>query len=171
MPRPTQVPHQRDQSVSPTRLSRSSARLSRTIPLRFGFLSNPPGHPRAALQPRFTRFGLFRFRSPLLTESLLISFPALLRWFTSRSLPPPLYFIRTYGARLSTSGLPHSDTRGSPDMCSSPRLFAACHVLLRLSAPLGIHHRPSLRLTILLFRPQVQLSASPAACSLPSACQ
>ena len=29
-------------------------------------------------------------------------------------------------------GFPHSDIRGSRDICSSPRLFAACHVLLRL---------------------------------------
>ena len=32
-------------------------------------------------------------------------------------------------------GFPHSDTRGSPDICSSPRLFAAYHVFRRLSVP------------------------------------
>ena len=32
-------------------------------------------------------------------------------------------------------GFPHSDIRGSLDICSSPRLFAACHVLHRLSVP------------------------------------
>ena len=32
-------------------------------------------------------------------------------------------------------GFPHSDIRGSPDICSSPRLFAAYHVFLRLSVP------------------------------------
>ena len=36
-------------------------------------------------------------------------------------------------------------------MCSFPRLFAAYHGLLRLTAPTGIHHRPIVRLTILLF--------------------
>ena len=36
---------------------------------------------------------------------------------------------------IQTSGLPHSDTRGSWDIGSSPRLFAANHVLLRLAAP------------------------------------
>jgi hypothetical protein len=36
---------------------------------------------------------------------------------------------------MTPAGLPHSDTRGSPDACSSPRLFAACHVLHRLPAP------------------------------------
>ena len=34
-----------------------------------------------------------------------------------------------------SSGFPHSDTRGSADMCSSPRLFAAYRVLLRLPVP------------------------------------
>ena len=38
----------------------------------------------AVLQPRpCGRFGLLRFRSPLLPESLLISFPGVLRWFSS----------------------------------------------------------------------------------------
>ena len=32
-------------------------------------------------------------------------------------------------------GFPHSDIRGSWDICSSPRLFAAYHVFLRLSVP------------------------------------
>ena len=32
-------------------------------------------------------------------------------------------------------GFPHSDIRGSQDICSSPRLFAAYHVFLRLSVP------------------------------------
>ena len=93
------------------------------------------GHPHAALQPRLMRFRLFRVRSPLLTESLLISFPGLLRWFTSPRSAPPRYFIHVRGARVSPRGLLHSDIRGSLDMCSSPRLFAACHVLHRLPAP------------------------------------
>ena len=36
---------------------------------------------------------------------------------------------------LSSVGFPHSDIRGSIDICSSPRLFAAYHVLLRLLVP------------------------------------
>src|SRR5215813_829579 len=35
---------------------------------------------------------------------------------------------------------PHSDIRGSRPACGSPRLFAACHVLLRFPAP---RHPPS----------------------------
>ena len=33
------------------------------------------------------------------------------------------------------AGFPHSDIRGSMDICSSPRLFAAYHVFRRLSVP------------------------------------
>ena len=36
---------------------------------------------------------------------------------------------------LHIVGLPHSDIRGSKLICSSPQLFAACHVLLRLPVP------------------------------------
>ena len=42
--------------------------------------------------------------------------------------------------RLQRGGLPHSDTRGSRAICASPRIFAACHVLLRLRKP---RHPPS----------------------------
>ena len=71
----------------------------RLLPLPFRFLANSPGHPRAALQPRQKRFGLLPVRSPLLGESLLISFPALLRWFTSRSVASAPYFIQAFGWR------------------------------------------------------------------------
>ena len=36
---------------------------------------------------------------------------------------------------IAPAGLPHSDIHGSRDICSSPWLFAACHVLLRLREP------------------------------------
>ncbi len=35
----------------------------------------------------------------------------------------------------SPAGFPHSDIRGSRDICSSPRLFAAYHVFLRPLVP------------------------------------
>ena len=37
--------------------------------------------------------------------------------------------------RITARGFPHSDICGSMDMCSSPQLFAAYHVLLRLPVP------------------------------------
>ena len=36
---------------------------------------------------------------------------------------------------LQPAGLPHSDISGSKPVCSSPELFAAYHVLLRLRKP------------------------------------
>ena len=65
----------------------------------------------------------------------LISFPELLRWFTSLSLAPAAYFIRLFRCMPKACGLPHSAVRGSTDVCSFPRLFAAYHGLLRLPAP------------------------------------
>ena len=127
VPRPTQDTARRLR-LSRTRLSRSSAGLP--MPFR-----SPRLLTLAVLQPRSWRFGLLRFRSPLLTESLLISFPGLLRWFTSPGIAPPHYFIHARGARIAPCGLPHSAIRGSMDMCSSPRLFAAYHGLPRLPAP------------------------------------
>ena len=65
----------------------------------------------------------------------MISSPKLLRWFTSLGVAPAAYFIRPPGAWPSPCGLPHSDVRGSKGMCPSPRPFAACRVLHRLTAP------------------------------------
>ena len=52
----------------------------------------------------------------------------LLRCFSSAGSPP----LRD---NLIQVGLPHSDIRGSPAICASPRLFAAYHVLRRLREP------------------------------------
>ena len=71
MPRSTQVPAA-SFSVSSTGLSPAVAELSSSLPLP------TPESRMPALQPRMvetTRFGLFPFRSPLLWESRLISFP------------------------------------------------------------------------------------------------
>ena len=57
-------------------------------------------------------------------------FLRVLRCFSSPGSPRALR-----GAGIASGGLPHSDIRGSRDMCSSPRLFAACRVLHRPSAP------------------------------------
>ena len=99
------------------------------------FFPNSTGHPRAALQHPTKGFRLLRVRSPLLAQSLLISLPALLRWFTSRSIAPPQYLLPARGVCLSTYGLPHSAICGSLDVCSSPQLFAAYRGLLRRTAP------------------------------------
>ena len=75
-------------------------------------------------------FGLIRFRSPLLTESLRFLFLRVLRCFSSPgSLPLAYVFSQGY---LVRGGFPHSDICGSIRVCQSPQLFAAYHVLRRL---------------------------------------
>ena len=61
---------------------------------------------------------------------------------------------------MTPAGLPHSVIRGSQDVCSSPRLFAAYHDLLRQTAP---RHPPwtRIRLTIFSLHPFPQGSLLP----------
>ena len=66
-----------------------------------------------------------------------------------RRVPLHKLWIHLWIHASSACGFPHSDIRGSPDICSSPRLFAAYHVFLRLPVP---RHPPCalLRLTFRL---------------------
>ena len=50
-------------------------------------------------------------------------------------VPSHALWIGAWVLEVFSSGFPHSDIRGSMDICSSPRLFAAYHVLLRLPVP------------------------------------
>ena len=100
------------------------------------------------------RFGLFRVRSPLLTESLIcFLFLQVLRWFTSLSSLLPTYEFSREILHFLRSGFPHSEIPGSTPVCGSPRLIAADHVLHRLPSP---RHPPcalsSLIITLLLRR-------------------
>ena len=124
VPRRTQVPHQRVRSISPTRLSRSPAYLPRHFRYKpvfsqlFGSSPCGPTTPHYAVwAPPLSLAATYGISGGSLL--FLISFPVLLRWFDG----------------ISAAGLPHSAVRGSPDMCSYPRLFAAYHGLLRLTAP------------------------------------
>ena len=97
--------------------------------------------PTTPREPKPSRFGLFRVRSPLLTESLIcFLFLRVLRWFTSPGLLLPAYAFSRGSPDLPPEGLPHSEIPGSKPVCGSPRLIAACHVLHRFSAP---RHPPS----------------------------
>ena len=46
-----------------------------------------------------------------------------------------LFYSHTADQAFTLAGLPHSDICGSMDICSSPQLIAACHVLHRLLVP------------------------------------
>src|SRR2546428_4593746 len=77
--------------------------------------------------------GLVRFRSPLLAESRLMSFPPATEMFQFAGFASQTYGF-SLGYRLR-GGLPHSEIPGSTIARISPGLFAACHVLHRLSVP------------------------------------
>jgi hypothetical protein len=81
------------------------------------------------------RFGLFPFRSPLLRESQLLSFPPGTEMFHF-----PGFASRDYGfipgcTDITPHGFPHSGIAGSKLVCSSPALIAAYHALHRLQLP------------------------------------
>ena len=63
-----------------------------------------------------------------------------------QAVPHTCLFDSTCADRITPAGFPHSDIPGSQLICSSPRLFAAYHVLRRLLMP---RHSPCalLRLT------------------------
>ena len=123
----------------------------RILPAAF-CLSHTGLSPPLALLPRS-----FCFASACLSQSLP-------RGARTPVWAPPLSLAATYGIDVSffssayldvsvqrvplirlwihrmmtvvfTAGFPHSDIGGSPDICSSPPLFAAYHVLLRLRMP------------------------------------
>ena len=85
-----------------------------------------------------SRFGLIRVRSPLLTESRLISFPPGNEMFQFPGFASYGLYIHP---QMTPSGCPVTPgfpIRTSPDQCSfdsSPGHFAAYHVLHRLSTP------------------------------------
>ena len=116
--------HATGQSPSMARRSRRFTRLSSSL--------RGPTTPEALA---CLRFRLFRFRSPLLSESRLISFPVgteMCHFPTFAVLPP----MDSGAANPGCPGL-GCPIRRSPDklVCSTPGLIAAYHVLHRLSAP------------------------------------
>ena len=114
-------------------------RASLHVRLSLGFsLSEDPTTPGGAL-PR-PGFGLLRFRSPLLAESLLFSLPAGTEMFQF-----PAFARRSRAVTASLPpGFPIRTSAVVAGICPSPPLFAACHVLLRLREPQASPMRPSL---------------------------
>ena len=82
-----------------------------------------------------SRFGLFRFRSPLLTESHVVFSSSGYLDVSVHRVPFHTLWIGVWIPGVYPGGFPHSDTCGSMDICSSPQLFAAYHVLHRLLVP------------------------------------
>ena len=89
-----------------------------------------PTTPHAQRLPAITRtrFSLIRFRSPLLTESLLLSLPAGTEMFHFPALPP-------HALCIQAQATPHDGCRVSP--FGNPRINA------RLPAPRGLSQAPT----------------------------
>ncbi len=81
------------------------------------------------------RFGLFRFRSPLLPESFFIFSSSGYLDVSVHRVPSVYLWIQYTVAGLFPAGFPHSDIHGSLPVCGSPWLFAAYRVFPRLLVP------------------------------------
>ena len=81
------------------------------------------------------RFGLFRFRSPLLPESHVVFSSSGYLDVSVHRVPSVYLWIQYTVTEVCSAGFPHSDICGSMDICSSPQLFAAYHVFHRLLVP------------------------------------
>ena len=116
--------------LSCTGLSPSLAGLPRTIPLALIITY-------AVRTPKCTHLGL--------GSSSFARHYSRNRWFSFFSsgyldvsvhrVPHHNLWIQLWLTELYSAGFPHSDIHGSIDICSSPWLFAAYHVFLRLLVP------------------------------------
>jgi hypothetical protein len=109
--------------------SSANAAFSHSLPVRQNWPSGPTT-PITQRLPAITRnwFGLFRFRSPLLTESRLLSLPVGNEMFHFPTFPPLALCVQ---ARVTG----HDSCRVSP--FGNPRITA------RLTAPRGLSQPPT----------------------------
>ena len=80
-------------------------------------------------------FGLFRFRSPLLTESHVVFSSSGYLDVSVHRVPFLNLWIGLRMTEVCSARFPHSEISGSMGICPSPKLFAAYHVLHRLLVP------------------------------------
>ena len=113
-----------------TGLSPSLAGFPKTIPLSSSDQFRGPNPGMHA-----SRFGLFRFRSPLLTESHVVFSSSGYLDVSVHRVPLLTLCIGVRIPEVCSGGFPHSEISGSKDICSSPKLFAAYHVFHRLLVP------------------------------------
>ena len=116
--------------LSLTGLSPSLAGFPKTILLNLSDQLRGPNPGMHAF-----RFGLFRFRSPLLTESLVVFSSSGYLDVSVHRVPFHTLWIGVWIREVYSRGFPHSEICGSQNICFSPQLIAACHVLRRLSVP------------------------------------
>ena len=114
----------------------------------------PRRGPTTPVSPRRHGFGLFRVRSPLLTESLVYFSPPI--GYLDVSVP---HVRLPYGmAGLQPAGLPHSDIPGSRAICACPRAFSQLITSFIASESQGIHRLPLLTFSHLALDARVDIS-------------
>ena len=116
--------------ISCTGLSPSLAGFPKTIPLSFPVtyaVHNPSMHARW--------FGLFRFRSPLLTESHVVFSSSGYLDVSVHRVPFLTLWIGVRITEVCSVRFPHSEISGSMGLCPSAKLFVAYHVFHRLLVP------------------------------------
>ena len=94
-------------------------------------------------KPRSARAAVWALSISLAaTLEIDVSFQKIFSFFSSGYLDVSVHrvpfhalWIRAWIPEGSSGGFPHSDICGSLLICSSPQLFAACHVFHRLSVP------------------------------------
>ena len=91
--------------------------------------------PTTPETPKCYGFGLFRFRSPLLSESRFLSFPSGTEMVHFPEFAHTRLCIHRAVCRFYRHGFPHSEISGSEPVCGYPELIAAYHVLHRLLLP------------------------------------
>ena len=122
-------------SLSPTRLSRSMAPLSRGLRLAAGLVTllllvlQPPRHRNA------TGLGSSDFARHYFRNRGFFLFLQVLRWFTSLGSLTPAYVFSRVFLRFAQEGFPIRRSSDITPVCGSPKLIAACHVLHRLFLP------------------------------------
>ena len=116
--------------LSLTGLSPSLAGFPKTVLLN---LLNQFRGPNPSMHAHW--FGLFRFRSPLLTESHVVFSSSGYLDVSVHRVPLLTLWIGVRITEDCSVRFPHSEISGSMDICSSPKLFAAYHVFHRLLVP------------------------------------
>ena len=129
-------------------MSRGTLDPARSYPFSLTGLSpSPAGFPKTVLlnllnqlcgpNPGMhaSRFGLFRFRSPLLTESHVVFSSSGYLDVSVHRVPLLRLCVGLRIPEVLSGRFPYSDISGSLDICSSPKLFAAYHVFHRLLVP------------------------------------
>lgn len=91
-----------------------------------------PAFPNRFVKCRAITCRLFQFRSPLLSESRLMSFPRATEMFQFTRFASHTY---VFSMRYLSVGFPIRKSPDQSSFASSPKLIAGYHVLRRLSSP------------------------------------